>query len=100
MNSTQRLSGFDSQGKYDGTRKYYYHAFETRMEDAFDINQVAWITDTWSLSPLLLPLLLPSLVKLPVVLDMEMLRTFVNIEKPSGATMKLPPRHCRRSVLY
>jgi hypothetical protein len=38
-----------------GTRKYYYHAFETRMEDAFDTNQVAWITDMVAFPPPVAP---------------------------------------------
>jgi hypothetical protein len=44
MLSTQRSTGFDSQGKYDGSRKYY-HAFETRLDDLFDTHQVSWIMD-------------------------------------------------------
>ena len=35
MLSKNYYSGFDSSGRYDGTKKYY-HAFETKMDDAFE----------------------------------------------------------------
>lgn len=44
MLSKNYHSGFDSSGRYDGTKKYY-HAFETKMDDAFDSNHVSWITN-------------------------------------------------------
>jgi hypothetical protein len=44
MFSTQRHTGFDSNGRFDGTKKFY-HAFVSALDDAFDAAQIAWVVD-------------------------------------------------------
>jgi hypothetical protein len=44
MFSTQRHTGFDSNGRFDRT-KTFYHAFVTALDDAFDATQIAWVVD-------------------------------------------------------